>query len=298
MRRLVALSLLALQLTLVAPAFAVSAAPDGVSVPADCVGDETVGCGLIPPWGNGEMIFGLPEGASGPGLVLRPFPDNQRLWRLCLKGEFGPEWSLAPCDTLPTTGGLEDFTQICVGRNEMVNCLLGGNDDFIGPVHFVWDGKIDIDVLSEGVPYQYKLAYQTPTDCGDRYTICGLLPPWGNTIQVERIVPLDREQGFTLIKEAVPAAQNAHPWRLCTDPRLGAPLWSLDACQTLSDGAGLPPRHEMDQAMHQRHHGGIGDGLVILLLFGLGLITGLLARSLQAERPQAKKAGTAKRKRS
>ena len=111
-------------------------------------------------------------------------------------------------------------------------------------------------------------------------------------------MPLDREQGFTLIKEAVPAAQNAHPWRLCTDPRLGAPLWSLDACQTLSDGAGLPPRHEMDQAMHQRHHGGIGDGLVILLLFGLGLITGLLARSLQAERPQAKKAGTAKRKRS
>ena len=210
MRRLVALSLLALQLTLVAPTFAVSAAPDGVSVPADCAGDETVVCGLIPPWGNGEMIFGLPEGASGPGLVLRPFPDNQRPWRLCLKGEFGPEWSLAPCDTLPITGGLEDFTQICVGRNEMVNCLLGGNDDFIGPVHFVWDGKIDIDVLSEGVPYQYKLAYQVPNDCGDRYTICGLLPPWGNTIQVERIVPLDREQGFTLIKEAVPAAQNAH----------------------------------------------------------------------------------------
>ena len=161
MRRLVALSLLALQLTLVAPTFAVSAAPDGVSVPADCAGDETVVCGLIPPWGNGEMIFGLPEGASGPGLVLRPFPDNQRPWRLCLKGEFGPEWSLAPCDTLPITGGLEDFTQICVGRNEMVNCLLGGNDDFIGPVHFVWDGKGSLISISS--PTRCRMIVETAT---------------------------------------------------------------------------------------------------------------------------------------
>ena len=289
MRRLVVLLMVIIHIAFAAPALAQNAAPDGVRVPDDCSEtDLTVVCGLIPPWGNGEFMTVWSEVKNDAVTQLKPFPANERPWRLCLKGTYGPEWSLKPCSLLPLPidrDGFDDFSNICVGRYGMNNCLLGDASDFPLPVHFVWN-EYGIDVLSEGGPIEQKWRYSTPDDCADPYTICNVTPPWGNTLYVERIVPFDRGGGFTLRGERVTASVADDVWRICTDPRLGQPLWSLDPCDLLPDGAGHAAHERLDdhhrQEMHKHphgdsHHGRPGGGsspfaLFLILFLSLPLV--------------------------
>jgi hypothetical protein len=293
MRRLLAIAAIALQLSFAAPALAQNAAPDGVRVPDDCnETDLTVVCGLIPPWGNGEFVTVWSDVKNDAVTQLKLFPDNERPWRLCLKGAYGAEWSLKPCSLIPHPGdrdGFADFTDVCVGRAGVNNCLLGDDRDFPLPVHFVWN-EYGIDVISEGGPIEYKHRYAVPDDCADTYTICNVTPPWGNTLYVERIVPFDRGEGFTLRGERVIASVADDVWRICTDPRLGQPLWSVDPCASLPDGAGDAARDRLERAegmqMHEMYHGGAGHrhphgdssplGFLLLVLLALPL-TGAVA---------------------
>jgi hypothetical protein len=279
MRRLIVLAAIALQLAIAAPALAQNAAPDGVRVPDDCnETDLTVVCGLIPPWGNGEFVTVWSDVSNDAVTQLRLFPDDQRPWRLCLKGTYGAEWSLKPCSDLPVRqdDGFADFSEICVGRLGMNNCLLGDQDDFPLPVHFVWS-ESGLDVVSEGGPIEQKWRYSVPDDCADTYTICNVTPPWGNTIRVERIVPFDRGEGFTLRGERKTISVADDVWRICTDPRLGQPHWSLDPCASLPDGAGHAAHERLHRVhaaeTHGAHHGGSSSaGLLLVILLALPLV--------------------------
>jgi hypothetical protein len=292
MRRLLALSLIAL--SLLAPAAVAAQSPadaDKYIFPADCdAADLTVVCGLIPPWGNGEYVWAWSDVKNDAIRKLELFPENERPWRLCLKGEFGPEWSLRPCADLAkrTPPGFSDFTEICVGHQGVHQCLLGDLKNFKKPVHFVWD-KDGLEVISEGTPVEFEKNFTIPDDCGAPYTICGLLPPWGNTMQIERVVPFDRAEGFTLVRESVLISQADDVWRLCTDPRLGEPVWSLDRCAQLEDGAGLHavhrgmPLHDHEHPHHRRSESSNLPLLLALLLVAPAIGAVAIVRALADE---------------
>jgi hypothetical protein len=256
MRRLPPLLALVGTLLLATPTLAQNVAPDGVRVPDDCRdADLTVVCGLIPPWGNGmfEYFGGGPDYPATRRFI--PFPADERPWRLCLEGAFGPEWSLRPCSEMiaKDADALADFAGICVMREELETCALGELSEFDLPVHFVWNEE-GIEVISEGSAVEFEYSYAVPDDCADPYTICGLLPPWGNTIDLERIVPFDRGDGFTLDRTRVEVARSGYMWRLCTAPRLGAPVWSLEPCGSLPDGAGDAARERLERAEEMKRH--------------------------------------------
>lgn len=177
MRRLPPLLALVGTLLLATPTLAQNVAPDGARVPDDCRdADLTVVCGLIPPWGNGmfEYFGGGPDYPATRRFT--PFPADERPWRLCLEGAFGPEWSLRPCGEMiaKDADALADFAGICVMREEWETCALGELSEFDLPVHFVWNEE-GIEVISEGSAVEFEYSYAVPEDCADPYTICGLL---------------------------------------------------------------------------------------------------------------------------
>jgi hypothetical protein len=111
-------------------------------------------------------------------------------------------------------------------------------------------------------------------------------------MQIERVVPFDRTGGFTLQRESVLIDEADDVWRLCTDPRLGEPVWSLDRCAQLEDGAGLHaihqgmPRHDHEHPHHRRSESS-SFALLLALLLAVPVIGAVAIVRVLADEPRS-----------